>query len=158
MFREMARIKQQITREECLEILKNETRGVLSVLGDDGYPYGMPMNFWYDEETGNIYFHGGKKGHKIDAIRSCDKVSFCVYDKGFRREGEWAWNVKSVIVFGRIKEMTDYDRAMEVSRKLSYKYTTDSSYIEKEVMVSGPNTLCLELVPEHMSGKLVNEA
>lgn len=158
MFREMRRVKQQISREECVDILKNETRGVLSVLGDDGYPYGVPMNFWFDEETGNIYFHGSKQGHKIDAIRKCDKVTFCVHDQGFRREGEWAWNVKSVIVFGRIKEMTDYDRAMEVSRNLGCKYTTDTSYVEKEVRVSGPNVLCLELVPEHMTGKLVNES
>lgn len=158
MFRELARKKQALTQEECIALLVQEKRGVLSVLGDDGYPYGMPMNFWYDPDCGHIYFHGGKKGHKIDAITACDKVSFCVYDRGFRREGEWAWNVKSVIVFGRLKPMTDYARAMEVSRLLSYKYTQDNSYIEKEIVESGPNTLCLELIPEHMTGKLVNEA
>lgn len=158
MFRDVARVKQKLTQEECIAVLKQEKRGVLSVLGDDGYPYGMPMNFWYDEENGTIIFHGGKKGHKIDAIRRCDKVSFCVYDRGFRREGEWAWNVKSVIVFGRLHEVTDYPRAMEASRQLSYKYTVDTTYIEKEIVESGPNTLCLELIPEHMTGKLVNEA
>ena len=58
MFREMMRIKQQLPESECLEILKNEKRGVLSVLGDDGYPYGMPMNHYYCEEDGKLYFHG----------------------------------------------------------------------------------------------------
>lgn len=158
MFREMARKKQALSTAECIEVLKSETRGVLSVNGDDGYPYGMPMNFWYDENRGTLLFHGGKKGHKIDAIRKNDKVSFCVYDQGFRREGEWALNVRSVILFGRIREVTDYDWAMESSRYLSYKFTTDTAYIEKEIKESGPNTLCLELVPEYMSGKLVNEA
>ena len=158
MFRKMLRFKQQISQEECEEILENEPRGVLSVLGDDGYPYGMPMNFWFDRESGNIYFHGGKSGHKIDAIRKCDKVSFCVYDEGYRREGEWALNIRSVIVFGRIKPVEDTDKAMDVSRKLSYKYTSDSKYIEGEIKNSGPATLCLELKPEHMTGKLVNES
>ena len=74
MFREMTRIRQQLAESECIEILKNEKRGVLSVLGDDGYPYGMPMNHYYCEEDGKLYFHGGKKGHKIDAIRRCCKA------------------------------------------------------------------------------------
>lgn len=54
MFREMRRFKQQIPNEECIEILKNEPRGVLSVLGDDGYPYGVPLDHWYSESDGLI--------------------------------------------------------------------------------------------------------
>ena len=158
MFRTMARIKQAISREECLKILKEEPRGVLSVLGDDGYPYGMPINFYYCEEDGKIYFHGGFKGHKIDAMKRCDKVSLCVYDQGFRREGEWALNIKSVIAFGRIEWVEDQEKAMRISRDLSYKYTQDSVYIEKEIAQAGPRTLVFALVPEHMSVKLVNES
>ena len=158
MFRKMMRIKQQLSQEECIEILKSEPRGVLSVIGDDGYPYGMPMNFWYDAESGNIYFHGGKEGHKIDAINRCSKVSFCVYDKGFRREGEWALNIKSVIVFGKIRPVDDFEKAMDISRKLSLKYTPDTEYIDKEIAGFGSLTLCLELVPECVTGKLVNES
>ena len=158
MFRSMLRFKQALTEEECRNILVNEPRGVLSVLGDDGYPYGMPMNFWFDEEHNKIYFHGGKVGHKIDALKACDKASFCVYDQGFRRENEWALNIKSVIVFGRVSFVTDQAFAMEVSKKLSLKYTPDTAYIEHEIKTSGPGTLCLEMTVEHLSGKLVNES
>lgn len=94
MFRKMRRFKQELSKEECMEILKNEPRGVLSVLGDDGYPYGMPVTHWYNEKNGKIYFHGAKSGHKIDAIKNCDKVSFCVYDKGYRKENDWAAEYK----------------------------------------------------------------
>ena len=158
MFREMIRRKQQLSDAECIEILQNEPRGVLSVLGDGDYPYGMPMNFWYCEDDGHIYFHGGRTGHKIDAIRKHDRVSFCVYDGGYRRDGEWALNIRSVIVFGRIRIVEDHARAMELSRKLSYKYIQDDTYIDDEIARSGPGTLCLELIPEHMTGKLVNES
>ena len=144
--------------EECTEILKAEKRGVLSVIGDDGYPYGMPMNFWYDEESGKIYFHGGKSGHKIDALKRCDKVSFCVYDGGYREEGDWALNIKSVIIFGRIKFIEDLDAAVEISRKLSLKFTDDLGYIDGEIEKYAKATLCLELVPEHICGKLVKES
>ena len=85
MFRKMLRFKQQIPEAECIKILKEEPRGVLSVLGDDDYPYGMPINHFYCEEDGKLYFHTGMKGHRTDAIRRHDKVSFCVYDSGFRR-------------------------------------------------------------------------
>lgn len=154
----MLRQKQQLTEKECIEILKNEPRGVLSVLGDDGYPYGIPINFWYCEEDGSLYFHSGRTGHKVDSIRKCDKASFCVYDQGYRRDGEWALNIKSVIVFGRIRIIEDHDRAIEISRRLSYKYTSDDNYIEEEIRRFGPAVLCFELLPEHLTGKIVNES
>ena len=49
---------------ETLEVLKNARRGVLSVIGDDGWPYGIHLNpYW---EDGRLYFHGAKAGHKIN--------------------------------------------------------------------------------------------
>ena len=158
MFREMLRIRQQLTQEECIEILKVEKRGVLSVLGDDDYPYGMPIDHYYCEEDGKLYFHGGKKGHKIDAMKRHDKASFCVYDQGYVREGEWALNIRSVIVFGRIEMIEDEEKTIDISRRLCYKFTSDEAYIEDEILRSGPRTLLFALVPEHITGKLVNEA
>lgn len=158
MFRGMRRFKQQITEEECLEVLTQEPRGVLSVLGDDGYPYGMPMNHWYSAEDNRIYFHGAKEGHKLDAIRACDKVSYCVYDHGYRREGEWALNIRSVIVFGKLRLVEDEEKAKKICTQLCQKFTDDKEYLEKELKYSFPRVQCLELVPEHMSGKLVNES
>lgn len=158
MFREVARIKKRLPLETCVEILKQEPRGVLSVLGDEGYPYGMPLNHWYNEENGHLYFHSGKTGHKIDAIRRCDKASFCVYDPGYRHEGEWALNIRSVIVFGRIRVVEDAARAVEITRRLSYKYTDDTAYIEEEIRQYSEGLLVFELIPEHITGKLVKES
>lgn len=158
MFRELARKKLQLPQEDCIEILKQEPRGVLSVLGDDGYPYGLPIDHWYNEEDGCIYFHSGKTGHKIDAIKKCDKASFCVYDQGYQEEGDWVLHIKSVIVFGHIKIVEDHERAIEISRLLSYKFTQDEAYIEDEIRKYGAGVLCFALVPEHICGKLVKES
>jgi len=158
MFREMVRKHLQLPERECLDVLRQEPRGVLSVLGDDGYPYGMPMDHWYNEEDGHLYFHSGPMGHKVDALKNCDKVSYCVFDKGFVREGEWALNIRSVIVFGRMRVVEDRERAIELVRKLSYKYTDDETYIEGEIKKTGKIVLVYELIPEHMTGKLVNES
>ena len=157
-FRKMVRIRQQLEEAECIDILKHEKRGVLAVLGDGDYPYAVPLNHYYCEADGKIYFHGGKAGHKIDAIRRHDKVSFCVYDEGYRNEGEWALNFRSVIVFGRIEFVEDEETMLRLARELSYKFTKDEAYIDDEIRRAGFRTLMFALVPEHMTGKRIKEA
>ena len=154
----MRRKKQQLTDDECKKILEGEVRGVLSVLGDNGYPYGVPIDFWYNSENGNIYFHGAREGHKIDAIKSCDKVSFCVYDKGYIEEGKIGLNIKSVIVFGRLRIVEDKNKTIEICRKLSEKFSFPGEYIDKEIEKFAKLVMCLELLPEHITGKIINES
>lgn len=157
MFRELTRKNQQLSQEDSILLLKQEPRGVLSVLGDGGYPYGLPMDHWYNDADGCLYFHSGKFGHKIDAIRACSKASFCVYDQGYRENGEWFLRIKSVIVFGRIEIVEDHQQAIALTRQLSFKYTQDEAYIDDEIRKYGHGVLCFKLVPEHISGKIVKE-
>lgn len=158
MFREVARAKQRLSGEECVDILKQELRGVLSVLGDDGYPYGVPVNHFYCEEDGKIYFHSGRTGHKMDAIQNHDKASLCVCDQGTHRDGEWALHFRSVIVFGRVSVVEDREKVLDICRKLSLKFTSDTAYIEKEIAQAGARTACFVLTPEHITGKAVTES
>ena len=157
MFRNVTRIKQVLSDEECMDILKNQLRGVLSVQGDDGYPYGMPLNHFYNEEDGKLYFHSGKSGHKVDAILRDPKASFCVCDEGTRESGNWYLTFRSVIVFGKIELIEDREKIYEIARRLSHKLIDDEDYIEHEVKNSGPGTLMFALVPEHITGKRVTE-
>ena len=157
MFRDLLRKKQQLSQEECLQVLTAEKRSVLSVLGDDGYPYGLPINHFYNEDDGKIYFHSGSAGHKLDALRRCNKASLCVYDQGFLKEGDWALNVRSVIVFGRVEFIEDREKIFDIARRLSHKFTDDEGYIEYEIQKSGQRTVMFALTPEHICGKLVNE-
>lgn len=158
MFRELARIKQKLSAEECIHILKTEKRGVLSVIGDGGYPYGMPMNHWYNEEDGKIYFHCGKKGHRLDALQRDSKVSFCVYDAGYQNPGQWQLHIKSVIVFGKIEIIDELSIIADISDKLSRKFTNDDSYIRAEIEKYACRTFLLVLTPEHICGKQVEES
>ena len=158
MFREMRRANQALSREECERLLTEEKRGVLSLLGDEGYPYGVPLNHYWSPEEGCLYFHGGLAGHRVDAFRRCPKASYCVYDEGFVRPGEWARNVKSVVLFGRLEEVEDREEVCRISRLLSLKFTRDEDYIRRELLQFGKATLLLRFRVEHMSGKLVNES
>ena len=158
MFREMRRFKQQISAEECVRILREQPRGILSMIGDDGYPYGIPLDHWFSEKDNCLYFHCAKVGQKIDAITTYDKVSYCVMDEGFRRDGEWALNIKSVVVFGRMRIVEDEDKKREICTNLVRKFTDDEAYLQKELANAFPRVNCLELTIEHMTGKLVNES
>ncbi len=158
MFRELTRIKQKISNKECIEILKNEKRGVLSINGLNGYPYGIPLNHYYNEEDNRIYFHSGKIGYKIDSLKENNKVCYTVYDKGYLKDDFWALNVKSVVIFGSVYFVNDINKIEEISRKLSYKFINDEKYINNEINRSLKNTLMFYIEIENMCGKLVNES
>lgn len=158
MFRKMIAVKKAMSREDCIALLKSEPRGVLSVTGDEGWPYGMPINYWYNEEDGKIYFHSAKKGHRTDALRADSRASFCVMDEGVRAEGDWALTICSVIAFGRIEFVEDQDLALKLVRQLSHKYTDDEAYIDEEIrrFASGFRLFAMNI--EHLTGKRVREA
>ena len=160
MFRNMRRFKQQISDEQCIQILKEQPRGVLSMLGDDDYPYGIPLDHWYCGENGKLYFHCARTGHKLDAVRKHNKVSYCVHDQGFRKEGDWALNINSVVIFGRIRivDDTEDDLRRRIATGLCRKFTDDEAFLQRELTHALPRAAFLELTPEHMTGKLVNES
>lgn len=154
MFRSMRRFKQHLTDEECTGILTEETRGVLSLSGDDGYPYGVPMNFVYAD--GCLYFHTALSGHKLDAVSSCDKASFCVLDKGEKPADDWAYYFNSVIVFGRIRIVDEAEKLTRL-RQLGLKYYPTSAEVDAEIQKNAARCHILELRIEHMTGKHVHE-
>lgn len=158
MFRDLTRKNKQIPLETCIQLLKTETRGILSVLGDGGYPYGAPMNHYYCEEDGCIYFHCGRVGHRLDALRQNDKVSFCVCEQGERMDGDWELTVRSVVVFGRMEIIDDTDEVIRMVTPLCRKFTEDEQYIQTEIARSAKGTLLLKLTPEHICGKIVKES
>lgn len=138
-----------------MEILTNEPRGVLALLGDDDYPYALPMSHVYVD--GKIYFHGAMEGHKNDAVKRCDKVSYCVMDKGFRKDGDWWYTFKSVIVFGKIRILTDKDEKIDKLTYLGDKFFPTHEETVSEINRMLDRTEVFEITIEHMSGKLVRE-
>lgn len=158
MFRPMRRFKQQLSREDCLELLQREKRGVLSLIGDEGYPYGVPLDFWYNPQNGCLYFHCAPEGHKIDAMDRCDKVSFCVCSQGEPIEGDWALKFRSVIVFGRLSRVEDPKNIRQALTALAEKFTDDQAYIQKEIQTYAHRVQCLVLRPEQITGKQIRES
>lgn len=157
MFRKMRRFRQQLSATECEAILQRRGTGVLAVLGDEGYPYAVPLNYYY--ESGRFYFHGAKAGHKIDAITHCDKASICVIDKDENVPAEFTTYFCSVIAFGRARIVEDDAEKRMAAEKLGAKFSPDEprERLDGEIARewNAMTILCLEV--EHMSGKEARE-
>lgn len=157
MFRPMRRKKREISLEDTKKLLSSERRGVFAVNGDDGYPYAVPVNFYYDEENEKIYFHGALAGHKADALKRDDKVCFTVYGNEQIKEEAWAPYMQSVVVFGRCKIISDDEKKIELLKKVAAKYYPDEPSIEEEIAQSGKAAQIYEITIEHLTGKEIQE-
>ena len=154
-FRQLRRFKQAASQEECEAVLAAAPRGVLAVHGENGYPYGLPINYVY--AGGKIYFHCAKAGHKLDAVRANDKVCFTVLSEPVKNPGEWWYCFTSVICFGRICEVSDEVRHDALLRKLGLKYFPEGYDMEDDMRRNAPRAVVLEFRIEHMTGKRVKE-
>ena len=151
----MRRRGQQLSQEECIDILINEPRGVLAVLGDDDYPYTVPVSHVYVD--GKIYFHGSKTGHKNDAIKKHSKVSYCVIDKGVKEKDSWWYTFRSVIAFGKITTLTDSAEKIDRLTHLGNKFFPTPEDTDDEIDRLLDRTEVFEITIEHMTGKVVQE-
>ena len=154
MFRPMRRFKQQLSENECKEILNKSKSGVLAVIGDDGYPYAVPLSYVY--LNNKIYFHSAKEGHKIDALAKNNKVSFCVVTKDDVVPEELTTYFKSVIIFGKAKKL-EGDELRNAAIQLGLKYYNNENAVKKEVDAALNRMLCFEISIEHISGKQAKE-
>lgn len=157
MFRKVRKIKNELDEKTTKEVLKKAPRGVLALNGDDGYPYGLPLNYVYDEDNNVLYFHGTKTGYKIDCIEKSPKASFtALLEEGVSDDG-WSKNVSSVVAFGLLEEIEDSDFARDALVKLAQKYYPSEDLIEENIKANFKNTKMLAFHINYMTGKRVNE-
>lgn len=154
MFRKIRKIKNEIDKDAVDSLLHSCRRGVLSMNGDDGYPYSIPINYYYDEANQKIYFHGAKAGYKVDCLNKCDKVCFTVFGNESIKDLAWAPYVQSVVVFGRC-HLIDTDN--EVLKTFVMKYYPSVDVADKAIEEGVEFVQMYEITIEHKSGKQVQE-
>lgn len=153
MFREMRRIKQALAPQECIRILEKGASGVLALFGDDGYPYAIPISYVYNDSK--LYFHSARNGHKIDAVRQCQKASFCVIEQDHIVPEKYTTFYRSAIAFGRIRILEEEAEIRDSIEMLAVKYhPVDTPEGRLQAISRDFNRLCMiELSIEHLSGK-----
>lgn len=157
MFRPMRRTGRAISDEAAKHLLRQSRRGVLAVNGDDGYPFAIPVNYYYDQEQGKIWFHGAKAGQKVDALKKNDKVCFTVYGNEHFEPGDWAPYVQSAVVFGRCHLIEDEALTEAHVRELGMKYYPGKEEVEAEIAKAIKAVQLYELTIEHLTGKQIQE-
>lgn len=157
MFRTIRKKKNEIDKNAAENLLQYSRRGVLAVNGDDGYPYAIPVNYTYDREAKKIYFHGARAGHKVDALKACDKVCFTVYGNEIIRDEPWAPFMQSTVVFGRCHLVEAGEKATALLKQFAMKYYPNEQMVDEEIARAGKAAQLFEIDIEHLSGKEVQE-
>lgn len=160
MFRELRRKKQLLSEQETLRVLKEGKTGIVGVLGDDGYPYTVPINYVSLEDK--IYFHSAKKGHKVDAIAKEPKVSMTVVEKDDVVSREFTTYFRSIQLFGKAYVVEDEAERNVAFRALCEKFSgADLDRYEEIMSKEAAAAAIVRIDIEHITGKesmeLVNQ-
>ena len=153
LFREMKRFNQQLPMDQTIEILTRNNSGVLAVQGDEGYPYTVPMNYFYHD--GKVYFHTKQTGHKMDAIKKDAKVSFCVIERDQFISEEYTNHYRSAIAFGKARVLEDEQEIYEYSLMWAEKLCSSETPKHREEVVKRrlPTLGMIVMEIEHVTGK-----
>lgn len=155
--RPMRRFRQQLSPEECVQILERNSNGVLALTGDEGYPYAVPLSYVYKD--GKIFVHSATAGHKIDAILRDPRASFCVVDLDDVQPATFTTIFRSVIAFGKVRIIDNEEGKRQALVYLSDKYCPAEPLTarDEEINRSLKRLVILEMTIEALSGKHAKE-
>ena len=158
MFKPIRKKINEIDHSAAEALLQSNRRGILAMNGDNGYPYAIPINYFYDCVRQKIYFHGAKAGHKVESLKTSDKVCFTVYGNECIDKSEpWAPYVQSAVVFGRCRLLEPGPESIDRLKEFAMKYYPNEELVDEQIALAGRATQIFEITIEHMSGKQVQE-
>ncbi|WP_315122153.1 pyridoxamine 5'-phosphate oxidase family protein [uncultured Clostridium sp.] len=151
MFREVRRKDRSLEEKDAIEVLKNGEYGVLSMVGENDYGYGVPLSYVY---LGNaIYFHCAREGQKLDSIEKNNKVSFSVVGRTKLLPEKFSTEYESTIIFGKATEVNDEEKEralLAIIEKYSPEYIESGmEYIKR----AADRTRVIKVSVENICGK-----
>ena len=157
MFTEVRKKHRALDHDEAIRILGQTRRGVLSLIRPDGYPYGVPLNHYFDPEGMKLYFHGDMQGSRIECAEKQQKASYCVFQQRERQQKHWYRTYESVIAFGKLKFIEDREEKKRIVRNLTAGFTDDLGSYEEEIESAIDRTSLIEMSIEHLTAKFIEE-
>ena len=157
MFRSIRRKDREIPESAAKQLLREARRGILAVNGEDGYPYCIPINYFYDEAHRQIVFHSSRAGYKVECLSRSDKVCFTVYGNESIRKETWAPFLQSAVVFGHCRPVADKETAMSLLKQFAMKYYPEESIADRGIAKSGAAVQVYAISIEYLTGKEVQE-
>ena len=151
MRNKLVRSKQSLNPAEIHSIIETATYGVLALSGDNEFLYSVPLSYVFKDDA--VYFHGAPKGYKFECIRHTDKTSFAIVGQSQVVPALRANNFKSVIIWGRLKSVTDREEKLLALRALADKYSPGIEDNEEEIMNALDYVFIAKLCIESVTGK-----
>jgi len=151
MFKKMRKDEKQLVDDKAFKILKDNEYGILTTVGPNRYPYGVPINYVIMDKK--IYLHSALKGHKIDNIKHNKKVSFTVVDSYKLKPKKFTADYKSVIAFGCVGFVKG-ELKKKALQQFIYKFSPDFKnkgfhYIDSDI----DKTKIIEITIEDIKAK-----
>ena len=133
-----------LSKEDALQLLKRNNTGIISMITKEENPYGVSVNYVYDEETNALYFHSKPIGKKIESIERNSHVSFLVFDNNNVVADAYVTHYQSAIVTGNAEVIKEEQAKIKYLKKLCLHTVPErmdrfdnvvSNYIKGMVMV-----------------------
>lgn len=151
MNREMRRKDRQVSTEAARSILKECVWGVLSTVGTDSCPYGVPVNYVVLDDA--IYIHCAPSGHKLDNIRHCAQVSFTAVNGVQTLPAAFSTAYASAIATGTAHEATGEEKLLALQAFIE-KYAPESAAEGAQYIARAADaTTVLRINIETLTGK-----
>ncbi|MBQ7515587.1 MAG: pyridoxamine 5'-phosphate oxidase family protein [Schwartzia sp.] len=147
----MRRQDRQLSEAAARQLLEEGEYGVLATVGEDDWPYGVPLSYVYDD--GKIYFHGATAGQKADNLRHQPRASFTVVGATHVLPAKFSTAYESTIAFGVVRPVPPEQQAaalLLLARKYCYDYMDRAESYARE-SVGNVGVYCLEI--QHLTGK-----
>ena len=152
MFYKIRRQDRALAEAEAEKILAAAPYGILSLVGENGYPYGVPVNAaWQD---GKLYFHCAAEGRKLDAIAHCEKACFTAVLAAEVRPEEFTTYYQSAVAFGKIRLLSSPDEKRAAMEVLLRRFAPglETEWLKRLETATGQVVLA-EMAVEQLTGK-----
>lgn len=149
---QMRRSDRQMSEDQALKLLAEGEYGILTTIGEDGFPYGVPISYAYS--AGHLYFHSATEGKKLRNIAFNPKIQFVVVGETEVLDSKFSTNFESVMAFGTAEEITEPEAKIKALMLLVEKYSPGfEASGEAYAKGSGHKTRVIRMKIEHVTGK-----
>jgi len=149
--KEIRRKDRAVEISETMTLLAKGEYGILSTVGDDGQPYGVPLNYVY--MNGAIYFHCARVGHKLENIAHNPNVAFCVVARTKVLPAEFSTDYECAMAIGVASEVQGAewnDALLWLLEKYSPAFMEEGKI---EISKNAKVTKVIKIDIDHISGK-----
>ncbi|MBP2030409.1 nitroimidazol reductase NimA-like FMN-containing flavoprotein (pyridoxamine 5'-phosphate oxidase superfamily) [Methanohalophilus levihalophilus] len=124
-----------LAEQAARKLLAHAEYGVLSMKSEKQGAYGVPINYAWDGKKA-IYLHCAPEGQKIDCIKLCDDVSFCIVGKTKVIPDKFTTEYESIVLECKASLGLQSDERMKALELLLEKYSpedkeTGMEYVNK---------------------------